>query len=111
MKSEFFSYLDGFNLITIIVPNEINGYNKKFNLIAENETIPLTILHIESLGSETKYTTEVNETISLNESYYVSDEERRLSFLRIGKVVRTELFDMMYEYDKHDLGATYTKEK
>lgn len=111
MKSEFFSYLDGFNLITIIAPNEFNSYDKKFNLISENETIPLTILNVESLGMEMKYTTEVNETIALNESYYVSDEERRLSFLRIGKVVRTELFDMMYEYDKHDLGVTYTKEK
>lgn len=111
MKSEFFSYLDGFNLITIIVPNRFNRANKSFDLISENETIPLTIIKVESLGSETKYTTEINETIQLNESYYVSDENRRLSFLRIGKIVRTELFDMMYEYNNHDLGVTYSKEK
>ena len=111
MKSEFFSYLDGFNLITIIVPNRYNGTHKSFSLVSENETVPLTIMKVESLGLETKYTTEVNETIQLNESYYVIDENRRLSFLRIGKVVRTELFDMMYEYNGHDLGATYTKEK
>lgn len=93
------------------MPNRFNRHNKAFNLISENETIPLTIIKVEPLAQETKYTTEINETLELNASYYVSDEERRLSFLRIGKIVRTELFDMMYEYDDHDLGVTYSKEK
>lgn len=111
MKSDFFSYLDGFNLITIIVPNRLNNPNKQFNLISENETIPLTIVQVEPLGQETKYITEINETIQLNENYYVSDENRRLSFLRVGKIVRTDLFDMMFEYSDHDLGVTYSKEE
>ncbi len=110
MKNNFFSYLDGFNLITIIVPNKTNQLNKSFKLEAENVSIPLRIIQTYALGDETKYICEVNETIFLNESYIVIDESNNRSFLRIGKVVRTELFDMMFEYDNHDLGITYTKE-
>ena len=52
-----------------------------------NETIPLTILH-RIIGSETKYTTEVNETISLNESIMLVMRKEDFT-LRIGKAVRT----------------------
>ncbi len=111
MKSDFYCYLDGFNLITIILPNKFLNGNKSFSLKALNYNIPLTIVKIEALGNETKYSCEINETISLNETYNVIDEDNNISLLRIGKVVRTEMFDLMYEYDKHDLGVTYTKEK
>src|SRR5690554_5469611 len=103
MKNDFFSYLDGFNLINIIVPKKIDNMNKSFVLKSVNQTIPLHIEEITNLGRETKYTCEINETISLNESYNIFDEHQNQSFLRIGKVVRTDLFDMMYEYDDLDL--------
>lgn len=111
MKNDFFSYLDGFNLINIIVPKKIDNMNKSFVLKSVNQTIPLHIEEITNLGRETKYTCEINETISLNESYNIFDEHSNQSFLRIGKVVRTDLFDMMFEYDDLDLGVTYSKEK
>lgn len=111
MKSDFYCYLDGFNLITIILPNKFLNGDKHFSLKTLNYDIPLTIIKIESLETETKYSCNINESIALNETYYVVDENSNISILRVGKIVRTEMFDLMYEYDKHDLGVTYYKEK
>jgi len=36
MKNDFYSYLDGFNEITLIVPNSIYKDHKRFHLEAEN---------------------------------------------------------------------------
>ena len=111
MKSDFFSYLDGFNLITILVPKPYDNDQKKFTLENEFQKITLTITKTQSLGHETKYTCSINETIYLNQNYMIYDEKRNQSFLRTGKIVRTDLFDMMFEYDEDDLGFTYDKEK
>lgn len=111
MKNDFYSYLDGFNEITIIVPNSIYNENKKFHLEAENFTAELIIQAIIPIGDETKYQCAIDDTIELNESYVVIDEEDNRSFLRIGKVVRTELFDMMYVSNDNYYGFIYSKEK
>ncbi len=111
MKNDFFSYLDGFDEITLIVPKKIDKENKTFQLLGENFVTPLLISEVISIGRETKYVCKINDTIFLNKAYVVVDESQNRSFLRIGKVVRTDLFDMMFSYDKHDLGVTYTKEK
>lgn len=107
MKNDFFSYLDGFNLITIMVPNVFDNDHKKFTIENEFQKIILTILKVQPLGTETKYTCSINDTIYLTQSYVVYDEARNQSFLRTGKIVRTELFDMMYDYAEDDLGITY----
>lgn len=52
MKNDFFSYLDGFNLISVIVPKQIDKPNKTFQLDAENESIPLIIKEVVSLGEK-----------------------------------------------------------
>lgn len=111
MKNDFYSYLDGFNEITIIVPNSISQTNKKFHLEAENFTTELVVNKINSIGEETKYQCSIDDTIELNLSYVVVDELDNRSFLRIGKVVRTELFDMMYVSNGNNYGFVYTKEK
>lgn len=109
MKSDFFSYLDGFNLITILVPRTFDNDHKKFTLENEFQKISLTIIKSQNLGVETKYSCSINDTIYLNQNYMVYDESRNQSFLRTGKIVRTELFDMMYDYDQDDLGITYSE--
>lgn len=109
MKSDFFSYLDGFNLITIIVPKTLDNDHKKFTIESGVQKIALTILKMQSIGAETKYSCAINDTIFLNQNYMVFDESRNQSFLRTGQIVRTELFDMMYDYDGDDLGVTYSE--
>lgn len=111
MKNDFYSYLDGFNEITLIVPNVIYNENKKFRLEAENFTAELIIQAIIPIGEETKYQCSIDDTVELNESYVVIDEQNNRSFLRIGKVVRTELFDMMYVSNDNSYGFLYSKEK
>ncbi|HKL61128.1 MAG TPA: type I pullulanase [Acholeplasma sp.] len=111
MKSDFFSYLDGFNIITILVPNQMDHTKKSFTIESEFQKIALNIKEIESIGHEIKYICEINETISLNTDYTVFDEKRNLSYLRVGRIVRTELFEMMFEYYGDDLGFTYDDEK
>ena len=111
MKSDFFSYLDGFNLITIIVPKPLDNDHKKFTLESGVQKISLNITKMQSIGAETKYTCAINDSIFLNQNYMVFDESRNQSFLRTGQIVRTELFDMMYDYDGDDLGVTYTESK
>lgn len=107
MKSDFFSYLDGFNLVTIMVPKPIDNDHKKFTLESGVQKIALTIVKMQNIGAETKYSCAINDTIFLNQNYMVFDESRNQSFLRTGQIVRTELFDMMYDYDGDDLGVTY----
>ncbi len=111
MKSDFFSYLDGFNLITILVPAQTDHTKKTFTLESEYQKIQLMIKEVESLGHEIKFTCEIDESITLNTDYMVFDERRNQSFLRTGKIVRTELFEMMFEYTGDDLGVSYSNEK
>ncbi|MDY0210421.1 MAG: type I pullulanase [Acholeplasma sp.] len=108
MKSDFFSYLDGFNLINILVPEKLENDHKKFSLENESQTILLTIQNKQKIGREIKYSCSINDNIFLNQNYMVYDEGRNQSFLRTGSIVRTELFDMMYDYDQDDLGVTFT---
>ena len=51
MKNDFYSYLDGFNEITLIVPNSIYKDHKRFHLEAENFTTELIIYAIIPLGN------------------------------------------------------------
>lgn len=112
MKSDFYSYLDGFNKVTIIYPKEklSNKASKKFTILVEYETLELTIKEIHDLGREVKYICTIPESLQLNVSYAVLDEKGKRSELRVGSIVRTDLFEMLYYYSRDDLGARYTHE-
>ena len=112
MKSDFYSYLDGFNRITIIYPKEklVNKNNKCFYTIVEHDKIDLTIKEVHDLGKEVKYVCSLPESLHLNIEYTVLDERGNRSELRTGSIVRTDLFEMLYYYNCDDLGARYTPE-
>ena len=112
MKSDFYSYLDGFNRITVIYPKEklVNKNNKVFHTIVEHERIELQIKEIHDLGREVKYICSLPESLHLNVEYTVLDERGNRSELRTGSIVRTDLFEMLYYYNRDDLGARYTPE-
>ena len=112
MKNDFYSYLDGFNKITVIYPKEklINKNNKKFYTLVEHEQIELTIKEVLDLGREVKYICSLPESLHLNIEYTVIDERGHRSELRTGSIVRTDLFEMLYYYSRDDLGARYTPE-
>lgn len=111
MKNKFYSYIDGFNVITVIVPFSYRSSEvKKFSLFSGDEKIDLQIKKVENLWNEKKYTLSVSETIQLNRDYNIYDDNKEASYLRIGAVVRTEMFEMLYNYNRNDLGFQYTKE-
>ena len=110
MKENFYSYLDGFNRVTIIYPKK-RGYNtkqKSFFVLVEDAMLELSITETIDLGQEMKYCCLLPESLALNIEYTVIDESHHRSLLRTGSIVRTDLFEMLYYYSQNDLGVIYT---
>ncbi|XMB71904.1 type I pullulanase [Mycoplasmatota bacterium WC30] len=109
-KRTFYCYLDDFDELTIIIP--IKNYQDKNNyfLIGNDEIIKLNISQKVSLGVEIKLIANFDAYIDLGKVYFVEDANKNMSELYTGKIVRTELFDNIYQYKKNDLGFTYTRE-
>ena len=110
--SKFYSYLDDFNQITIIVPLKYrNDFVLYFRAIGNDEEIDLEIISNEVIGEERKYITRFDGYILLNHTYYIYDDLDETSELFTGKIVRTELFDDIYYYEQSDLGSSYRRDR
>jgi len=106
----FYCYLDDFDELTIIIP--IKNYNDadSYFLVGNDEIIKLKINQKINLGEEIKLVCNFDAYIDLNKVYFVENQNHKMSELYTGKIVRTELFDNIYQYKKNDLGFTYRKE-
>ena len=110
--SKFYSYLDDFNTITIIVPLKYrNDYITNFKVVGNDEEIELEIIATELIGQERKYITRFDGYILLNQMYHIFDDREESSELYTGKIVRTELFDDIYYYEQSDLGSSYRRDR
>ena len=110
--SKFYSYLDDFSQITVIVPNKYReDFVKSFKVIGNDEEIELEIISSEILGTERKYITRFDGYILLNQMYHIFDDYNESSELFTGKIVRTELFDDIYYYENSDLGSSYRRDR
>lgn len=110
--SRFYSYLDDFNQITIIVPTEYRTQDIPcFKVVGNDEEIELEIEEVLEIGFEKKYITRFDGYILLNQMYYVFDDQGGSSELFTGKIVRTELFDDIYYYEQSDLGSSYRRDR
>ncbi len=110
--SKFYSYLDDFNLITILVPTSYRSdFVKSFIVVGHDEEIELEIISSEMVGTERKYVTRFDGYILLNHMYHVFDDHSESCELYTGKIVRTELFDDIYYYEETDLGSSYRKDR
>ncbi|MBN2877942.1 MAG: type I pullulanase [Bacilli bacterium] len=109
-KRPFYCYLDDFDQLTIIVP--VKNYQDKntYFLVGNDEIIKLKINQKINLGVEVKLVANFDAYIDLGKLYFVENQNHEMSELYTGKIVRTELFDNIYQYKKNDLGFTYTKE-
>jgi pullulanase len=66
--SKFFTYLDDFNKITIIVPESYRAKDiPGFKVVGNDEEIELEIEKIEIIGFEKKYTAHFDGYILLNQ--------------------------------------------
>jgi len=106
----FYCYLDDFDELTIIIPIKNYQDNQKYFLIGNEEIIKLKINQKINLGVEIKLIANFDAYIDLSKVYFVENTKKQMSELYTGKIVRTELFDNIYNYKKSDLGFTYTKE-
>jgi pullulanase len=110
--SKFYSYLDDFSQITVIVPLKYrNDFVKSFKVIGNDEEIELEIISSELIGEERKYITRFDGYILLNHMYHIFDDFDESSELFTGKIVRTELFDDIYYYENSDLGSSYRRDR
>lgn len=109
MNNSFYSYLDDFDIITIIIKKELYHPNTTYTLIGNDEIIPLEILEVVDIGNEEKIITTFDQYLDLEKTYTIETDTKMVSFLYTGKVVRTSLFDSIYYYRKDDLGVTYSK--
>ncbi len=109
-KPTFYCYLDGFDRITIIIPKDNYKKHNKYYLIGEEEVIDLEINRSQDLGHEMKIIAYFNAYINLGKIYHVEDDFGEIGELYTGKIVRSDLFDIVYRYRKNDLGVTYTND-
>ncbi len=110
--SKYYSYLDNFNEITIIVPLKYrNDFVEYFKVIGNDEEIDLEIISSELIGEERKYVTRFDGYILLNQTYFIYDDFNQTSELFTGKIVRTELFDDIYYYEQSDLGSSFRRDR
>ncbi len=110
--SKFYSYLDDFNQITIIMPIKYRSdYARYFRAIGNDEEIDLEIISNKLIGDERKYITRFDGYILLNHTYFIYDDNDETSELFTGKIVRTELFDDIYYYEQSDLGSSYRRDR
>lgn len=109
-KQKFYSYLDDFDEVTMIIPKE--NYKKKnsYFLVGNDEVIDLNVSQRLEIGPEYKLIAHFKAYIDLGKIYHVEDASGEISELYTGKIVRTDLFDIIYRYRKNDLGVSYSKE-
>lgn len=110
-KQNFYSYLDDFDEVTIIIPKKNFQSENSYYLVGNEEVIDLKVSQILDLGDEYKLITHFKAYIDLGKIYQVEDASGDISELYTGKIVRSDLFDIIYRYRKNDLGVTYSKEK
>ncbi len=109
-KRPFYCYLDDFDELTIIIPVKNYKDDNKYYLVGNNEIIKLNISQKINLGVEIKLICYFDAYIDLKQIYFVENQDEEMSELHTGKIVRTELFDNIYQYKKDDLGVSYRKE-
>ena len=109
-KRSFYCYLDNFDELTIIIPIKNYQDNLNYFLVGNDEIIKLKITQKINLGVEIKLVANFDAYIDLGKVYFVENTKKDMSELYTGKIVRTELFDNIYSYKKHDLGFTYSRE-
>ncbi len=112
VKRDFEAFLDKMDEITILLPNNtFNGDSTHFTITYNDKSEPLTITDVQQLENAKKYVCSSAFPLKVENSYTIIDEHNRKTDLQIGAVIRTELFDELFFYDKNDLGVTYSQEE
>lgn len=93
------AYLDDFNIITIILKNDL--YYEKFILDGKE----INIIEKQELEDSNKYICSFDFDIDLHKDHYVND-----CLLLVGRIIKSDRFDELFHYDG-PLGCHYNKNK
>lgn len=115
MNKTFLSYLDDFNNIVVIIKKKLleNLYTNETFLLLDRDNNVVTDLKIVEKYDEydtLKLVLFSDVFIIPSKDYYIEAKGFDLSFLLLGAITRSSIFDKMYTYTSNDLGANYYKE-
>ncbi|MDD3865231.1 MAG: type I pullulanase [Candidatus Izemoplasmatales bacterium] len=105
----FYPYLDDFDELTIIVPLSNYRDDNTYWLMEKDEKIALTIREKDTLSAEIKLVCSFSALVYLENNYFVVDSYGNQGEVKTGKIVRTDMFDRLYAYERNDLGVSYSQ--
>ena len=107
----FNAYLDDQRLITLQLDLSFDAENLNFTAENEHQILPLTIEKSETLSNSRLYTLTAKQDIDLEQHYLIYDQDRNKAVLAFRHIIQQPIFDQIFDYEKDDLGATYTPHK
>ena len=114
MKDVFEAYIDDYDHLNIYMSkNFFNGQSRIFHLKdSKDQIIPLRIVSQSDLyNGYTHYELFIQGDLEIGEEYTVYDEHCQTTICQYGHIVKTQRFNLNYEYDNDDLGLSYSKER
>ena len=110
INRQFEAFLDELDVITILVPKDLEQENKLFYIDINNKNELLIMKEKINLGSQMKYVCQLSTEIQFGLTYMIIDESGENTDLQIGSVIRSSDFDQLFAYDGNDLGVSYHKD-
>jgi len=103
-------YIDNFYEITVILYKSYRNEIIDLFLLDNKVKIKLNCQKVYSTDEYIKYIVNTPDMLLLNQEYYLVDDFGTKSYLQIGAVTRSPLFDQIHNYDGQ-LGINYQKDK
>ncbi|WP_411333611.1 type I pullulanase [Metabacillus indicus] len=112
VQRAYHAYLDEMNLITILIPAEMQGDGKRTFYLLDGETrTELKCERIETIENRVKIQCRFDPSVKpFGKLYEICDDLNRKTDLQMGAVIRTDLFDDYFYYGENDLGAVCGEE-
>lgn len=110
----FSAYFETLREIKIKLPISFHAENMAFSIASKSQenSIEQTLNIKDSWQTTSHYyfLLETEKVLDLDQHYLIYDQDRNQTLLTWGGIVRTEVFEHHFYYDKQDLGATYSPE-
>ncbi|MDQ0221748.1 type I pullulanase [Streptococcus moroccensis] len=111
----FRAHLQDKQTIRITIKEEFFDHRLKFNLALKNDLLAqelrLPIINYFQDGNYYIFELQTVQALDFDEQYMVYDNDRNVTQLEWGAIVRTSVFDNYFYYDGDDLGSRYSPEK
>ncbi|MDQ0858011.1 type I pullulanase [Bacillus sp. V2I10] len=112
VQRAYHAYLDEMDLITILIPKDMQSSDNKTFFLLDGETrLKLQCERQQDIENRVKYQCRLDSSIKpFGKLYEVCDELGNKTDLQIGAVIRTDEFDEHFYYEGDDLGVRFSKD-